>query len=198
MLLILHATRPTPHGASRLVQAMFAWSVKTRCAPSRHCRDARVYGHTTTAMHDTEYTPPPPRSTMVHLVASPVFPGSCKVELETASLREKEELNAKWGQIMQVAKTERVDLESKASALQDRCTALKERRRRIEQDVDRGRAQLSTSSGRYSMHKDRLAVPASSVVGVVREVVTALPDADDAALWPTRLSLTRQTCYLNT
>ena len=27
--------------------------------PSRHCRDARVYGHTTTAMHDIEYTPPP-------------------------------------------------------------------------------------------------------------------------------------------
>ena len=25
-----------------------------------HGRDARVYGHTTTAMHDNEYTPPPP------------------------------------------------------------------------------------------------------------------------------------------
>ena len=35
---------------------MLAWSVKTRRAPSRHCRDARVYGHTTTAMHDNEYT----------------------------------------------------------------------------------------------------------------------------------------------
>ena len=23
-----------------------------------NCRDARVYGHTTTAMHDIEYTPP--------------------------------------------------------------------------------------------------------------------------------------------
>ena len=31
--------------------------VKTRRAPSRHCRDARVYGHTTTAMHDMS-TPP--------------------------------------------------------------------------------------------------------------------------------------------
>ena len=47
----LHATRRTPHGASRLVQAMSAWLVKTRRAPSRHSRDARVYGHTTTAMH---------------------------------------------------------------------------------------------------------------------------------------------------
>ena len=46
-----------PHGASRLVLAVSAWSVKTRRAPSRHCRDARrVHGHTTTAMHDSEFT----------------------------------------------------------------------------------------------------------------------------------------------
>ena len=37
---------------------MFAWSVKTGRALSPHCRDARVYGHTTTAMHDMR-TPPP-------------------------------------------------------------------------------------------------------------------------------------------
>ena len=68
MQLALHATRRTLHGASRLVQAMSAWSVKTRHAPSRHCRDARVYGHTTTAMHEIEYIPgisyrvhPPPK-----------------------------------------------------------------------------------------------------------------------------------------
>ena len=42
-----HATRPTPHGASRLVQAMSAWLVKTQRAPSRHCRATSVYGHTT-------------------------------------------------------------------------------------------------------------------------------------------------------
>ena len=47
----LHATSRTPHGASRLMQAMSAWSVKTRRASSRHCTDARVYGHATTAMH---------------------------------------------------------------------------------------------------------------------------------------------------
>ena len=52
-------TRPTPHGASRLVQTMFAWSVKNGCAPSRHCRGAKVYGHTTSAMHDNTYTSPP-------------------------------------------------------------------------------------------------------------------------------------------
>ncbi|CAM9691118.1 unnamed protein product, partial [Laminaria digitata] len=40
-------------------QAMPAWWVKTRRAPSRHCRDSRVFGHTTTAVHDNEYTPPP-------------------------------------------------------------------------------------------------------------------------------------------
>ena len=57
MQLTLHATRRTPHGASRLVLAMSAWSVKTRRAPSRHCRDASVYSLTFTAMHDNEYTP---------------------------------------------------------------------------------------------------------------------------------------------
>ena len=54
----LRATRQTPHGASRLMQAMSAWLVKTRRAPSRHSRDARVHGHTTTAMHKLS-TPPP-------------------------------------------------------------------------------------------------------------------------------------------
>ena len=32
-----------------------AWSVKTRRAPSRHCRDAKVYGQTTTVMHEIEH-----------------------------------------------------------------------------------------------------------------------------------------------
>ena len=65
MQLTLHVTRPTTHGASRLVQAMSSWSVETRHDPSRHCSDARVYGETTTAIHDIEYTPtfvPPPVS----------------------------------------------------------------------------------------------------------------------------------------
>ena len=60
MQFTLQATRPTPHGASRLVQPMSAWLVKTRRAPSRHRRDARVYGHTTTAMHKLSTPPPPP------------------------------------------------------------------------------------------------------------------------------------------
>ena len=58
MHLTLHATRRAPHGASRLVQTMSALSAKTRRAPSRRCRDASAYGHTTTAMHDIEYAPP--------------------------------------------------------------------------------------------------------------------------------------------
>ena len=57
-----------------LVQAVSTLSVKTRHAPSRHCTDARVYGHTTTAMHDIEYIsaneylvhPPPPTSIVYH------------------------------------------------------------------------------------------------------------------------------------
>ena len=55
VLLTLRATRRTPHGASRLVQAKAAWSVKTLRALSWHCRDVRVYGHTTAAMHGNEY-----------------------------------------------------------------------------------------------------------------------------------------------
>ena len=47
------------YGASRLVQATSAWSAKTRRAPSRDCRDAKVYRLATTAMHDDEYTPAP-------------------------------------------------------------------------------------------------------------------------------------------
>ena len=39
---------------------MSAWLVKTRRAPSGHSRDARIYGHMTTAMHKLS-TPPPPR-----------------------------------------------------------------------------------------------------------------------------------------
>ena len=70
MYLSLHATRRTPHGASRFQQAMSAWSVKTRRAPSRHYKDARVSCHTTTAVHEiedispTEYTPPPPATVL--------------------------------------------------------------------------------------------------------------------------------------
>ena len=56
-----YATRHRPHGASRLVRAMSAWLVKTRRAPSRHIRDARVYGHTTTAMHKLSTLPLPRR-----------------------------------------------------------------------------------------------------------------------------------------
>ena len=47
----LSATRRTPHGASCVMQAIPVWSVKTLGAPYRNC-GARVYGHTTSAMHD--------------------------------------------------------------------------------------------------------------------------------------------------
>ena len=52
MQLTLHATRRSPHGASRLVRAMSTWLAKTRRAPSRHCWDARVCDHKTSAVHD--------------------------------------------------------------------------------------------------------------------------------------------------
>ena len=62
MQFTLHATRRTPHGVSRLVQAMSAWLVKTRRFPCRHSREVRVYGHMTTAMHKL--------STLSHLPSS--------------------------------------------------------------------------------------------------------------------------------
>ena len=58
MQLTLHATRRTPHGAPCLVLAMSTWPVKSRRALSRHCRDVRVYGHTTTAVHGVSNPPP--------------------------------------------------------------------------------------------------------------------------------------------
>ena len=57
--LTLHAGRRPSHGTSRLVLAIM--SVKTRRAPSRHGRDARVYGHMTMAMHVSTIVPPPPK-----------------------------------------------------------------------------------------------------------------------------------------
>ena len=49
-----YATRRRPHISLRdwCKQSVSAWSVKTRRALSRHRRDARVYRHATTAMHD--------------------------------------------------------------------------------------------------------------------------------------------------
>ena len=58
MQVTLHATRRTPHGASPLVQSNVCLVGETRPAPSRHSRDATVYGHTTTVMHKLS-TPPP-------------------------------------------------------------------------------------------------------------------------------------------
>ena len=73
MQLTLDATLPTPHDASRLVQAMSAWSVITRHALSRHCRGARVYGQTTTTMHDMSTPRTPPIGAAVYFVHSMIF-----------------------------------------------------------------------------------------------------------------------------
>ena len=71
----LHATRRTPHGAARLVRAMSAWLVKTRRAPSRHSRDARVYCHMTTTMQKLStppHSPRPPFSREKHACIPPL------------------------------------------------------------------------------------------------------------------------------
>ena len=46
--------------ALRACCKQYAWLVKSRRAPSRHSRDARVYSYTTTAMHTLSIPPPPP------------------------------------------------------------------------------------------------------------------------------------------
>ena len=54
----------TSRFASRLLQAVSAWSGKPRRAPSQLCSDAAVYGHATTVMRDISTPPalsPPPR-----------------------------------------------------------------------------------------------------------------------------------------
>ena len=60
MQVTLHATSCDSPNTSRRI-ALGASDVcldgENRHAPSRHCGDARVYGHTTTAVHDDEYTP---------------------------------------------------------------------------------------------------------------------------------------------
>ena len=73
MQLTVYATRRSPHGASRSVLAMSPCSVKTRRAPSRHCSDARAYGHTTTTMHDNEYTVSPTHPLRLRICAGVFF-----------------------------------------------------------------------------------------------------------------------------
>ena len=70
-----HAYTPLSSPMKPPVQAVSAWSVKTRFSPSRHCTDARVHGHTTMAMHDIEYPPTPQhcRDARVHGHTTPAM-----------------------------------------------------------------------------------------------------------------------------
>eukprot|EP00903_Cladosiphon_okamuranus_P008889 g8509.t3 len=67
---------------------------------------------------------------------------STEVKLGEDALREKEELDTKWGEILLAAKAERADLESRSAAMRGRGAVLREKRARLQDDVDRGRAQL--------------------------------------------------------
>ena len=69
-----------------------------------------------------------------------------KFKLETAALREKEELQAKWGEILHAAKAERVNLESRCSELRGKSTMMRERRGLQEQEVANIRAQLPSGA----------------------------------------------------
>ena len=57
-----HRRNESPRNTTKpALDSSKAWSVETRPAPSRHSRDGRVYGHTTTAMHETSTPPFPSR-----------------------------------------------------------------------------------------------------------------------------------------
>ena len=65
---LLRGLKEPPLGLAGHLTALRAWCkqcLRGRHAPSRHCRDAKVYGHTIPAMHEIEYIspieyPPPP------------------------------------------------------------------------------------------------------------------------------------------
>lgn len=59
MKLTLHAARRIPHRPLLLVLEISSWSLTTQRGRPWHCRNATVYGYTTTSMHDNEHTPPP-------------------------------------------------------------------------------------------------------------------------------------------
>ena len=55
-----HPLCDLPNTSRRFALGASNVCLETRRAPSRHSRDARVYGHTTTAMHKLSALPPPP------------------------------------------------------------------------------------------------------------------------------------------
>ena len=67
------AQRLTALRASR--KLVSTWSVKTRRALSRHCRGAKVYGHTTTAVHGMG-TPPSSALSLSRFYPSLVVPAA--------------------------------------------------------------------------------------------------------------------------
>ena len=76
MQLTLHMTRPIPpHGASRLVHAMSAWSAKTRRVQPRRCENVKVYGLKPMAMHEISTLPLPDRY-LIPFAFNPQFPGN--------------------------------------------------------------------------------------------------------------------------
>ena len=85
MQLALYATRRTPHAASRLVQAISVWSVKTRPAPYQRFIDARINGLETTAMYQMSELPPspnpsaPPHQPPPLPITAPTYPNLTQV-----------------------------------------------------------------------------------------------------------------------
>lgn len=71
-------TKQTNFASFLSTTPLLPWSLKKQnpdvLLPSRHCKGAKVYGHTTTATHDNEYTPSAPCCLRYHpfLILRPV------------------------------------------------------------------------------------------------------------------------------
>ena len=82
-------------------EQFFAWPVNTRHAPPRHCGDAKVCGHTTTAEHDMSTSRPPsplwPLST--HFLPNKSICSCHNMEVLEANDNYLERLPAKLGEM---------------------------------------------------------------------------------------------------
>lgn len=82
--------------------------------------------------------------------------GKPKVELEMASIREREKLNKHWGQVLRETQEEKTRLVSRASLLREKSEELRARKARLEEEIRGSRDQVLACERRYV--KDSLTV----------------------------------------
>lgn len=87
------------------------------------------------------------------------------MEVEKASLREKEQLEALSKTTLRNARAEQMGREAKLKMLRDRSVALRERRARLEEEVSEFRERLLTDDGGWViMAQSQGRLPASLLV----------------------------------